>query len=91
MNPLARVPASGEFRRRAHRLGLLIAVAAFLSSAGCQTHPKEIEGRKVVGVRWVDGKRVYLVEDANGDRTTMTAAADEAREASEGVRFKPLK
>lgn len=92
MNGLVRVSVGGEVRRHAHRLGLLFAIAAAtLGATGCQTQPKEIEGRKVVGVRWVEGKRVYLVEDANGDRTTMTVAAEEARQASEGVVFKPLK
>lgn len=73
------------------RFTFVFAAVALLGATGCETLPQEIDGRKVVGVRWVDGKRVYLVEDANGDRTTMTAAAEEAREASRGVVFKPLK
>ncbi len=68
---------------------LLMAVSLF-AATGCRTPPKEIDGRKVVGVRWVDGKPVYLVEDASGDGVTMEAAAEEAREAGRGVVFKPL-
>jgi len=63
----------------------LCVIAVALS--GCAT-PKEINGKKVVATRWVDGRVVYILE---GDKEAMKRAAEEAREAAKGLVFKPEK
>lgn len=54
---------------------------------GCAT-PKEIDGQKVIGTRWVKGRVVYILE---GNEDAMKKGAAEAEEASKGVVFAPTK
>lgn len=63
----------------------LTLVLALCSSC---TTPKEIEGQKVIGKKWVDGQLIYIVE---GNREVMMKGSAEAKEASKGVVFAPLK
>lgn len=65
--------------------GLIIAFGA----TGCVTRPKEINGHKVVGTRWVDGHLVYVLAESDTDRERMRASAEEADTAAKGVVFKP--
>lgn len=68
---------------------LLICCVATL--AGCQNRVTEINGRKVIGSRWVNGQIVYLLADDKADAQAMKKASDDAKNASKGIVFKPLK
>ena len=55
--------------------------------AGCTT-PKEIDGHKVIGTRWVNGQGVYIVE---GDQEAMRRGAAAANAATQGMVLQPVK
>lgn len=62
-----------------------------LMGVGCETVPTQIEGRRVVGVRYVDGIRVYLVESKVGDRVEIIAVAADSADAARGIVFRGTK
>lgn len=62
-------------------------VVIVIGLLGCETLPTHIEGRRVVGTRYVDGKRVYLVEDRRGDRTEVIEIAAESAKAAKDIVF----
>lgn len=64
-------------------LGALLAVGLL----GCETLPTHIDGRKVVGMRYVDGRRVYVVESRQGDRVEVIEIAAESARAAKGIVF----
>lgn len=65
----------------------LLVLSLLAVAAGCAT-PKEINGRKVQRTLWQNGKIVYVVE---GDAEAMKRSDEEAKAASRGIVFKPLK
>lgn len=79
-------------QRDRQRQALILALLAALSlaSLGCAT-PKTIDGRPVIGTRWVDGKVVYVLGETEADRQRLQEGAREAEVAGKDVVFKPLK
>ncbi|HWL15680.1 MAG TPA: hypothetical protein VNR00_08745 [Opitutus sp.] len=72
------------FQRRV--FAALFGAIFLIVAAGCAT-PQTIDGRRVIGTRWVNGRIVYVLE---GDEEALRRGANEATEASEGIVFAPL-
>lgn len=70
---------------------MLTALFLALGAAGCLLHPREINGHKVVGTRWVNGHLVYVLAESESDQERMRDAAQAAGEASKTVVFKPTR
>jgi hypothetical protein len=66
-------------------------ICLLVGLAGCQNQTKEIDGRPVIGVRWVDGKVVYILGQKAGDKEATERMAKEATDAAAGVVFEGKK
>ena len=85
-----------QMRRRPLRIGSKAAqiprwlvLGLTLAGAGCVTRPSEIDGHKVIGSKWVDGRVVYVLAVKEDDQKRMREMAMEAEEAAKGVVFRP--
>jgi|GEM_PF-2083450 len=67
-------------------LGLILLVVG-----GCSTHPKEYNGRPVVGVKWSEGEMVYILGPKAGEKEEIERIAREGIEAASDVKFSGTK
>jgi len=66
---------------------LLPIVLVFSCLSGCQQLPKEHNGRPVIGVKWSEGRMVYVLGPKPGDREEIERIAREGTEAAADVKF----
>ena len=59
-----------------------------LALAGCQT-PNTVDGRKVIGSRWINGRLVYFVEPSAQDLADFQKQLKESEEAGRKTTFQP--
>lgn len=80
------IPLSHSLRRDL-KLRLLLLALAPMILGGCETLPQEYQGRPVVGVKWVEGKKVYLVGPKGDEKEEIERIAREGDEATAEVTF----
>ena len=66
----------------------VVCLFLLLTLFACQ-NPRYINGRKVVGARWVNGHVVYLLEPSEEDRAATQKALKDSDEAARTVTFEP--
>ncbi len=70
---------------------VLILVQVALALCSCATR-KEINGEKIIGTRWVDGKVVYVTAPANAEQQEkIRQEANELRKLNDETKFEPIK
>lgn len=64
-----------------------IIILLTILNSGCAIMPFYVDGRRVIGTTWVDGKRVFILESSKKDREITKQAARESQEAAAGIVF----
>jgi hypothetical protein len=73
-------------RKRGAKIAAFSLLLAVLG--GCQS-PKYVNGRKVIGTRWLDGHVVYVLAPNEEDQAATQRALKESEDGAREVTFQP--